>query len=50
MKKIFIIFFLGYISTGLSQNEIVFKDGKSINLQVLNNQLIDIIGESNSPY
>ena len=29
----------------IKQNEIVFKDGKSINLQVLNNQLIDIIGE-----
>ena len=41
---------MGCVSTALSQNEIVFKDGKSINLQVLNNQLIDIIGESNSPY
>ena len=50
MRNYLIILFVGCVSTALSQNEIVFKDGKSINLQVLNNQLIDIIGESNSPY
>jgi hypothetical protein len=50
MRNYLIILFVGCVSTALSQNEIIFKDGKSINLQVLNNQLIDIIGESNSPY
>ena len=44
---ILILLFAGSISNALSQNEIVFKDDKSINLSVLNNQLIDILGESN---
>lgn len=47
MKKILIIFFIGYVSAGLSQNKIIFKDGKSIDLSVLNNQLIEVVGESN---
>ena len=29
----------------ISQNEIVFKEGKSVKLSVLNNQLIDVFGE-----
>ena len=44
---ILIILFVGCVSTASNQNEIVFKDDKSINLSVLNNQLIDILGESN---
>jgi hypothetical protein len=30
-----------------NQNKIIFTDGESVNLSVLNNQLIEIIGESN---
>jgi hypothetical protein len=47
---ILILLFVVSTSSVLSQNGIVFKDDKSINLQVLNNQLIDIFGESNYPY
>lgn len=49
MKNILFILLFGCISTVLGQN-IVFKDNISINLQVLNNQLIDILGESNYLY
>ena len=32
-----------------NQNKIVFTDGKSVNLSILNNQLIDVVGASNFP-
>ena len=50
MRNILLILSFGCISTVLGQNDIVFKDNISINLQVLNNQLFDILGESNYSY
>ena len=49
IRNILLILSFGCISTVLGQN-IVFKDNISINSQVLNNQLIDILGESNYLY
>ena len=50
IRNILLILSFGCISTVLGQNNIIFKDKIAISLQVLNNQLIDILGESNYPY
>lgn len=50
IRNILLILSFGFISTVLGQNNIIFKDKIAISLQVLNNQLIDILGESNYPY
>ena len=47
MRVYLIILFVVSFFTSTSQNEIVFKNGKSVNLSVLNNQLIGVVGESN---
>ena len=47
MRVYLIILFVVSFFTSTSQNEIVFRNGKSVNLSVLNNQLIGVVGESN---